>query len=139
VLSQTARYAVSAALHIAERGSEGPMLVRDMAEDLEVPRNYLSKILHRLAQAGLLTSTRGRGGGFKLGRPSDQVTLREVIECVEPNDGSESRCLLGRAVCSHVDPCAAHGKWGLIRDQLDGFFSETTLADLARDLGRASD
>ena len=117
---------------MAECHDEAPLLVRDMAEELEVPRNYLSKILHRLAQAGLLTSTRGRGGGFALARSPRDVALREVIECVEPSEAVEARCLLGRDECSDVDPCSAHGHWCLIRGRLEEFFSETTLADLAR-------
>lgn len=103
-----------------------------MAETLDVPRNYLSKVLHRLAQAGLLTSTRGRAGGFKLNRAPDLVTLGEVMACLEPADANEGRCLLGRAECSDEDPCTAHEQWCALRAQVDRFFEHTTLADLAR-------
>ena len=132
MLSRTAKYALRAAVYLAERYEDAPLSVRDMADDLEVPRNYLSKTLHRLVQAGVLTSTRGPGGGFGLRLTPDEVALKDVVEAVEPPEGSESRCLLGRARCSEEDPCAAHGRWCGIRDQLETFFGETTLADLAR-------
>jgi len=138
VLSRTARYAVRVAVHIAEYGGETPLLVRDMADRLEVPRNYLSKVCHRLARAGVLTSTRGRGGGFALGRSADEITLTEVIECVEPADvAGGSSCLLGRPECTDADPCAAHEAWCGVRDSFRAFLRETTLAALARDAGRA--
>ena len=117
---------------MAERDEDSPVSVRDMAEDLGVPRNYLSKTLHRLARAGVLLSTRGPGGGFRLGQPPGRVSLREVIDAVEPVAGGESQCLLGRSRCSEEDPCAAHGRWCVIRDELETFFGETTLADLAQ-------
>lgn len=132
MLSQTARYALRAAVFIAEREGISPMPVKGMAEALDVPRNYLSKILHRMAQVGLLTSTRGRGGGFRLSRAPDLVTLGEVIACLEPADANEGRCLLGRPDCSDEDPCAAHGQWCALRAEIDRFFDNTTLEDLVR-------
>ena len=132
MLSQTARYALRAAVFIAERDRLSPMPVKEMAESLDIPRNYLSKILHRMAQVGLLTSTRGRGGGFRLSRAPDLVTLGEVIACLEPADANEGRCLLGRPECSDEDPCTAHQRWCTLRIEIDRFFEQTTLADLLR-------
>ena len=133
MLSRTARYALRAAVYIAERQEETPVSVQDLARELDIPRNYLSKTLHRLAQAGVLTSTRGPGGGFRLSRPAAEVALQEVVAGVEPVESTEARCLLGRAQCSEDDPCAAHGRWCVVREQMETFFSETTLADLAGD------
>ena len=64
MLSRTAEYALRAVLFLADRGE--PTNVDLIAERLGVPRNYLSKTLHRLAREGVLTSTRGQGGGFRL-------------------------------------------------------------------------
>lgn len=139
MLSQTARYALRAAVHIAERQKDAPLSVQDLARELDIPRNYLSKTLHRLAQAGVLTSLRGPGGGFRLGRPAAEVALRDVVESVEPIETTEARCLLGRAQCSEDDPCAAHGRWCVIREQVETFFGETTLADLAQHPEAAQD
>lgn len=135
MLSRTARYGLKAAVHIAEQRDSSPARVEDLSRALDVPRNYLSKILHRMARAGLLNSTRGRGGGFKLRRDPGTVTLREVIECLEPTDVFDVQCLLGRPACSDADPCTAHGRWCAVRDEISRFFAETTLADLARPEG----
>ena len=66
MLSQTAEYALRTVLYLADRG-DGPSASADeLARVLGVPRNYLSKTLHRLAREGILASARGRGGGFRL-------------------------------------------------------------------------
>jgi len=130
MLSQTADYALRAVLYIAERGDEGPVRVGDMAQALHIPQNYLSKILHQLARAGVLASTRGKTGGFELGVPSDRLRLYTVIA---PFDRIEQRrrCLLGRAECSDRAACAAHARWKEVADTVTSFFRETTIADLS--------
>lgn len=131
ILSQTAIYALKATLCLAEAEAPGRLRVDDIAAQLDVPRNYLSKILHTLARHGVLLSTRGPHGGFQLARPAAELTLAHVLE---PIDGlpEESGCLLGRPVCSDVNPCAAHDRWKAVSVALKKFLSETSVADLAR-------
>ena len=129
-LSQTAEYALRATLHIAQQGGDRVIPVGDIAEELAVPRNYLSKILHQLAKAGVLVSTRGPGGGFALPKEPSRISLAEVVAPVDPI-AEESRCLLGQGVCSSADPCQVHARWCVISESVRHFFYETTLADLA--------
>lgn len=131
MLSQTAIYSLQAMLCLAEAEGEGPVRVEDIARALDVPRNYLSKILHALARDGLLTSTRGPGGGFRLSRPATEIRLADVLR----QDGvpSESGCLLGRRRCNDTDPCAAHHRWKNISKAVRDFFDQTSLADLSKD------
>jgi Rrf2 family transcriptional regulator, iron-sulfur cluster assembly transcription factor len=134
MLSQTAVYALKAALYLAEKDPGDPVPVDDIARGLDVPRNYLSKILHVLARSGLLISTRGPGGGFQLSRSPEGVTLNDVIEHFD--DVGTHGCLLGRPECKDDDPCLAHKHWKGISDAVKTFFQETSIADLARkDLG----
>ena len=80
MLSQTAEYALRAVLAIAAREGEGsPARAAALAGELGVPANYLSKTLHQLAKAGVLRSTRGKHGGFRLRRPPNQITMLEVV------------------------------------------------------------
>ncbi|HEU4587986.1 MAG TPA: Rrf2 family transcriptional regulator [Gemmatimonadales bacterium] len=129
MLSQTAEYALRTVLYIAERPDDHPARVDEIAGALGLPRNYLSKTLHRLAQGGVLRSTRGVGGGFRLRVPADELPLLTVVKLFDPV--SEGRaCLLGRPVCSDAHPCEAHAKWKGVAAQLDRFFRETMVADL---------
>ncbi len=132
ILSQTATYALRAALCLAESDARGPVRVDDIAESLDVPRNYLSKILHALARGGVLVSTRGPGGGFQLSRPARETTLSAVIEHFDAFP-TTTACLLGRGECSDLDPCAAHHHWKSVSLSVIRFFDETSLADLSRD------
>lgn len=137
ILSQTAVYALQATLHLAENGDSGPLRVDDIASKLDVPRNYLSKILHALARGGVLSSTRGPGGGFRLGQPADTLRLSDIVRHFDDlPDGTV--CLLGRSRCSDADPCPAHAHWKGVAGQVKEFFEGTTLADLSRNgsLGR---
>lgn len=134
MLSRTAEYALRAVLFLTDRGE--PTNVELIAERLGVPRNYLSKILHRLAREGVLTSTRGQGGGFRLAVAPDLLPLLRVVEPFDPISG-ERRCLLGRPQCSDANPCPAHHEWKSVSERVAEFFRERTVGDLLR--GRADD
>ncbi len=129
VLSQTAEYALRAALYMAEHGDAEPYRVTQLAEALRIPQNYLSKTMHILARQGILTSARGKHGGFRLAQPAAKIPLLEVIR---PFDQLEARrqCLLGRPTCSDATPCAAHARWKDLADTTTAFFRDTTLADI---------
>lgn len=132
IFSRTSRYALRATAFLAERAAEErPTPVAEIAEALEVPRNYLSKILHQLARSGVLLSERGPRGGFRLAAPPEAIRLLDVVEPVEPRS-TERNCLLGRAICSDETPCAAHTHWRELADAVERFLGETTLAELAR-------
>ena len=130
MLSQTAEYALRTILFIAQRNEEeGPVQTEAIAEALEIPRNYLSKILHRLAQEGLLRSTRGRGGGFVLSRPPAQLPIIDVVGLFD-QIAPTRKCLLGRPTCSDVNPCEAHMAWKDMSERVARFFRDTTVADM---------
>ena len=130
MLSQTAEYALRAVLHLAREGDDGPVRVDDIAEGLDVPRNYLSKILHILARSGVLSSTRGPHGGFELAQPAGTMTLADVVEEFDSLDERRS-CLLGRSTCDERNPCPAHGRWVEVSETVRSFFRETSVAELA--------
>jgi len=130
MLSQTAEYALRAVLHLAREGSGGPLRVGDVAEALGAPRNYLSKIFHTLARAGVLSSKRGPTGGFELARSPNEIALADVIGQFDPLEEREA-CLLRGAPCDHHDPCPAHGRWQEVFGSVRRFFHETTIAELA--------
>lgn len=135
MLSRTAEYALRAVLLVAREPGGSPVGAARLAEALDIPRNYLSKTLHQLGRSGILTSSRGKAGGFQLARPAEEVTL---IEIVTPFDNLPSKryCLLGRTVCNDQTPCAAHARWKGVAERIGEFFRETTVADLVRDGGR---
>ncbi|HSG08545.1 MAG TPA: Rrf2 family transcriptional regulator [Longimicrobiales bacterium] len=134
ILSQTAIYALQAVMHLAEAGPGEPHRVGDIAEALGVPRNYLAKILNGLARSGVLTSTRGPGGGFLLAQDPSGLCLADVIQPFG-DVAHESSCLLGRARCSDIAPCAAHARWKVVSTAVKGYLLETTIQDMTASCG----
>src|SRR3954465_15708551 len=111
MLSTTSQYALRALCHLA-RQSGGAVLGRDLAESVEIPANYLSKVLLTLRNAGLVDTTRGSGGGYRLRRPADQIHLIDVVELFEEISRTKPACFLGRTrACSSTEPCTAHSTW----------------------------
>lgn len=129
MLSQTAEYALRTVLLIAARPEAATVSVEEIAAELGVPRNYLSKTLHQLARAGVLASARGPGGGFRLAVPASRLRLARVIEPFDDLAGGR-RCLLGRPACTDRSPCEAHERWKVAAEGVASFFRDTTVADL---------
>ncbi len=129
VLSQTAEYALRAALFLAGRETDEPVGVEAIAAATDLPASYLSKTLQTLAAAGILKSVRGRAGGFSLAVAPDKLPLMRVVEAFDER-ADRRHCLLGRHACSDEAPCAAHGRWKHASEAIMEFFRNTTLADL---------
>ncbi len=130
ILSQTARYALRALVYLADEEVDDPVRVDAIAEDLDVPRNYLSsKILHALAKSGVLTSMRGPRGGFQLARPAEEVRLVDVVGEFDTLEASTT-CLMGQERCADANPCAAHEGWKVVKNRVEEFLRDTTLAQL---------
>ena len=86
-LSAKTEYACLAMLQLAEEyDSVEPVQIRRIAEEHGVPARFLVQILLQLKGAGLVASTRGAAGGYRLARPPHEITLCEVIEVMEGED-----------------------------------------------------
>jgi Rrf2 family iron-sulfur cluster assembly transcriptional regulator len=132
-LSGTSQSALRAVLYLAGQPAGRPVPVDEIADALDCPRNYLSKTLYALTRAGVLQSTRGPGGGFRLVDPPGRLAIARVVAPFEPV--GERRCLVGRPECGGTHPCQAHNRWTHVATVVEAFFDQTTVADLLRDGG----
>lgn len=130
MLSQSAEYALRVVVRLAKHEPAAWAHATDLAADVEVPANYLSKLLHQLAAEGVLASRRGRGGGFRLARSAEVITLAEVVAPFDP-PARYRECLLGGARCNAAAACEAHEYWKPIADRVFEFLNETTIAQMA--------
>ena len=132
VLSNSSTYAIRAALYVAtmEPAVGEFVSTRRIAEDLDVPFAFLTKVLQGLTHNGIFLSQRGPAGGVALARPTDAISLLEIVQSAGGDDVFHS-CLLGLPHCSDMAPCAMHGPWKAERARLAAVFARTTLADLA--------
>ena len=132
MLSTTCEYALRALIRLARLPQGNAMLGRDLAGSADIPANYLSKILLSLRNAGILTTARGTGGGYRLRKRPDEIRLMDVVELF---DGARARptCLLGGSKeCDDRDPCSAHHAWREVRTSFVRFLDSTTVADISR-------
>lgn len=135
-ISEAANLALHTMTHLAARPGER-CTAHAMAALFDVSENHLSKVLQRLAKAGLVRSARGPGGGYALGLPAQSVTLLEVFEAVEgPMTWAE--CLLRKPVCD-----GTHCVLGTALREANALFREhfekTRLSDFApKKAGRRS-
>jgi Rrf2 family protein len=82
-LSQSVVYALQALLQLAESG-DGALITRSkLAANGKMPERFLLEVLHDLVKRGILSSTRGGGGGFALARHLENISLLDVIEAVD--------------------------------------------------------
>jgi Rrf2 family protein len=82
-ISRSAQYGLLAVAYVAQHYKEGAVLSQLISKEYDIPLEYLLKILQQLVRANVLTSKRGPHGGFYLARPSDKITLLDIIEAVE--------------------------------------------------------
>jgi len=86
-LSAKTQYACLAMLQLAEDASLGaPTPLRSLSERQDIPEGFLVQILQSLRRAGLVTSTRGSCGGYRLSRPAEGIALAEVITAIEGHE-----------------------------------------------------
>ena len=137
LFSRACEYGIRTMLYLASHTGNGPILVRDIAEALDIPFPFLAKIVQTLGRQGLINSIKGRGGGIALGRPPGEIALLEVVEAIDGVDLSQ-RCVLGLPECSGDAPCPLHGQWGDIREGIVNMLSNQSLAIFA-DQMRAQD
>lgn len=126
MLSITAQYALRALVYIAGQNGDQPVLAKEIAAHTGVPLQYLSRILHNAVRAGLLESSRGVGGGFRLTRPQNKIKL---IDILSPYDDvlDRSRCPFGQPRCNDDHPCGFHEHWKPISVAFRQMLENTTL------------
>jgi len=124
MLNQTAVYALRAMGYIAQQENAEPLLSSLIAKEMEIPHNFLSKILNRLTQAGLIVAIRGRNGGVKLARPAKEIKLHDIVNLFMTVDDYK-RCMLGLNDCD--GSCGLHLRWRIISEQFEKILNETTI------------
>ena len=124
MLNQTAIYAIRAMGFLARQPPGELVLSSTIAAEMDIPHNFLSKILNRLAQAGLITTARGRSGGVTLSRPAKDIPLNDVVQLFMHVDDYK-KCLLKSKKCD--GSCGLHLRWRIIAEQFEQMLNDTTV------------
>jgi Rrf2 family protein len=130
-LSQSTEYALRALAHLATLPEEGAMRASDLASATLVPAHYLSKVLRRLASAGILEARKGPGGGFALARAPSRIRISDVLDAMgEAPDANH--CAFGWGRCDARHPCPLHGVFSSMKASMDEWAGASTLEDVRR-------
>ena len=130
-VSQRLEYAMRAIIELAERRAGSALVsAREIAARQQIPPRFLEQQLGALSRAGIVESFRGAGGGCRLARDPQSITVADVAEaiegrtypmaCLEPSDHS----------CFQDSRCGLQGFWGDVAEAIESVFERTTVADL---------
>ncbi|HUT02998.1 MAG TPA: Rrf2 family transcriptional regulator [bacterium] len=129
-LSTRSRYGLRAMIFIARNGTQ-VLSSEVIAENENVSKKYLDRILMRLREANLLRSVKGQGGGYVLARPADEIRTDEIITALE---GSLClvECVDDPSVCDRSTGCPTRGVWSRIAAAVNASLRDISLEDLSR-------
>jgi Rrf2 family protein len=127
--SQTAEYALRVLAYMSIENGGHPVRARDLSAKVDIPPSYLSKIMRRLVEAGLLDSQKGHGGGFRIAKPLSEIHFSDILEAVD-RDVRPEGCVFGWKTCDANDPCPLHPFWKRLKDDVEDWAREYTLEDV---------
>ncbi len=126
IFSKKCEYGLQAVLYLAAKQGEEVIRVDNIANELNIPKEFVSKILQSLRDNGIIESKKGKAGGFALGKNPSDIKLIDIVEAID-GLGIFNSCVLGFPNCSPDSPCAVHDKWGKLRTEAYKMLSEETL------------
>lgn len=131
------RYAVTAVLDLALHQDDKPIALADIAERQGISLSYLEQLFARLRRKKLVSSVRGPGGGYMLGRKASDICVAEVISAVD--ESVDTTQCGGKKNCKGDAPCLTHDLWHDLSDRINQYLSQISLQDLIqRDKERES-
>lgn len=133
IYSRSAEYAIRAFVHLAAVPEGKYAMVKQIAEQADIPSHFLAKILQQLARKGFLRSSKGPTGGFSLRIPPPDMSLIMIVDAVDGLADYE-RCPAGLAECNDQAPCGMHDSWKGLRSRIMEYLERTTIEDLAKSL-----
>ncbi|MEM1113912.1 MAG: Fe-S cluster assembly transcriptional regulator IscR [Pseudomonadota bacterium] len=127
-LTTKGRYAVTAMLDLALHGDEGPVSLADISGRQDISLSYLEQLFARLRRNELVSSVRGPGGGYRLSRRGDEIYVAQIIDAV--NEAVDATGCGGTSDCQQGEVCLTHHLWLDLSEQIHGFLSNISLAQL---------
>lgn len=122
--------AIRTVLYLALAGVDRRVSSQEICRNQDITPAFLTKVTRPLTKKKLISSARGVGGGFKLARPPESISLLEVIEAMQ-GPFIFNECLYGPNTCKREPSCPVHPVWKQVRESTENILSGWTLADLA--------
>ena len=129
-LSTKGRYGIRLMLDLAcHYNKERPVHLKEISERQEISEKYLWHLINLLKTSGLITTVRGAKGGYRLGKPPVEITMKDIFRVVE-GPVSFIDCLDSPSICNRASCCAARDLWEEAVQSLEKTLSSYTLEDM---------
>lgn len=132
-LTTKGRYAVTAMLDLALHYKDGPITLADISQRQGISLSYLEQLFSKLRKQGLVDSTRGPGGGYRLSREASNIAVADVITAVDEKVET-TRCG-GLSNCQDDQQCLTHELWTELSGQIHQFLMGISLGQLVEQQG----
>jgi len=130
-LTTKGRFAVTAMLDLALRHKQGPVTLAGIGVRQSISLSYLEQLFGKLRRHALVESVRGPGGGYRLARPTEKVSVADIVLAVdEPLDATQCG---GLENCQEDKRCMTHNLWATLNDKLYDYLNSVTLQDLVNE------
>jgi Rrf2 family transcriptional regulator, cysteine metabolism repressor len=140
-VSTRGEYGVRLMVYLARHYGAGPCSLTEisLSEGLELQQQYLEQLVRALRQHGLVESTRGAHGGYRLSRPPDAMRMSEIVRALEGPIAPMICATEGEmdVICDRLDGCSTHFLWAKVRDAVSQTLDAITLADLLQEADAA--
>ena len=127
-LTTKGRYAVTAMLDLTLHADNKPVSLSEISERQSISLSYLEQLFSRLRQYELVSSVRGPGGGYHLGRSSEDIYIAQIIEAV--NESVDTTNCQGKGDCQGGEICLTHALWDELTAEIHNFLNGISLAHL---------
>lgn len=133
-LSTKGRYGLKAMIDLADFSEENPQSIANIAARQSISDSYLEQLMAKLKKAGLITSIRGAQGGYVLARPSEEISVGDILRALE-GDLSPVKCmeLQGEHGCEGSDTCVAKNVWKRLDASIQNAVDSMWLSELVED------
>ena len=128
-LSTRTRYGIRALIDLSRNAHDKPVSVKEIAGRQKISTRYLENIFHELTSAGILGSSKGKGGGFYLEKQLGEINILTIMEILE-GELAILDCLADESCCENMGTCSTRGTWKKLNNDIRQAFSNVTLADI---------
>lgn len=130
VFSKSFGYAIRSILYLSlRRDDKHRVQLDEIARQLNIPRYFLGKVMHRLVKEGLLDAVKGHNGGFKVNDSTSRTTLATLAR-ISGNEPDATHCALHLGTCNAAAPCPVHHEIAPLKEQWSKLLHNTTIQDL---------
>jgi Rrf2 family protein len=127
-VSTKGRYALRMVVDLAEHSNDGYIALKDIAERQSISKKYLEQIVVALNKGGIVTANRGFAGGYKLNKPTNKITVGDILRITEGNMAPVA-CVNG-GQCDRIEECATFFVWKGLNKVVNEYLDSISIQDI---------